>query len=67
MNTDYVTRAELAELVETLRRELREAVEVLTLRMDRLERRLNAITVVLGTTQFIILLVVLLILRKIGL
>jgi hypothetical protein len=65
--TEYVTRGELAEIVQQLRSdvhyEMRQAVEPLEGRMDRFERWLA----VNSTATLIILLVEILILRKVGL
>jgi ABC-type transporter Mla subunit MlaD len=67
MSAEYVTRDELNHALRDLVHELHEAVATLSQRMDRLEHAINRLTVVFGTTQFVLLLLVLLILRKVGL
>jgi len=51
----YVTRDELADLVQALRRELREAVALIDHRLDGLERGLNRMLLVLGSAQVLTL------------
>jgi hypothetical protein len=72
--TEYVTRAELAEVVQALReemaalrRDLNAAVETLDNRLDGLEHAINRNTAVLGGAFFLVFVVELYILTKIGL
>jgi hypothetical protein len=65
-DTDFVTRGELAAIVQQLRNELREVVQLLERGLDTFEHKLNRMTVVFGTTLFLLLLVELLVLRSVG-
>jgi type VI protein secretion system component VasF len=59
-------RAEIQASADQLRSELREAVQLIEARMDRLEHKLNRITAVGGAGMFLLLLVELLVLRRVG-
>jgi|GraSoiStandDraft_28_1057319.scaffolds.fasta_scaffold773781_1 hypothetical protein len=59
----YITRAELADVVQALRDELKAAVAALTQRLDRHERWLA----VLSTAQVVMLLMLIYIVLKLGL
>jgi hypothetical protein len=54
--SDYVTRDQLAELVQVIDR-----------RMDAFERGLNRVLLVLGSAQVLTLVLLVLVLRKVGL
>jgi len=74
MSETFVTREELATEMRALREEMAQlrsdlnaAVALLTERMDRLERSMNRFMFVFGTTQVILVVLVILVLRRIGL
>ena len=62
-DTQFVSRAELAEALETLRRELRQVVEVITNRLDRHERWLT----LLSTGQVLTLMLLIYVVFKLAL
>jgi len=53
-------------IVQELRAEFREAVHLLEIQIDRLDHKVNRLTAVLGTGMFLLLLVELVVLRRIG-
>jgi len=67
MSTDYVTRYQLAEVVQVIDQRLAEVVQVMDHRLATFERGLNRGLLVLGTGQVLTLVLTIFVLYRTGL
>jgi len=67
MSTDYVTRDQLAEVVQVIDQRMAEVVQVMDQRMATFERGLNRGLLVLGTGQVLTLVLTIFVLYRTGL